>query len=76
MQSLAKKLDARGWVCPLPVLRAQKMLRDMKPGDLLCVLMTDHDACRDFELFCKEGSVLLVQKELSDNIWTIYLKKI
>lgn len=69
-------LDARGWICPLPVLRAQKLLRDMKTGDTLKVRMTDQNACRDFDLFARDGGVLLVHKELADGIWTIFLKKI
>lgn len=71
-----KELDARGWVCPLPVLRAQKMLRGMNPGEMLRVMMTDHDACRDFDLFAKDGGVVLIQKELKDNVWTVFLKKV
>lgn len=69
-------LDARGWICPLPVLRAQKILRTMKTGETLRVMLTDQDACRDFDLFARDGGILLIHKELADGVWTIFLKKI
>jgi tRNA 2-thiouridine synthesizing protein A len=36
-----KTLNLRGLKCPLPALRARKVLRDMKPGDILILECTD-----------------------------------
>ncbi len=37
-------LDVKGMNCPLPVLRANRALRGMAPGDRLRVLATDRAA--------------------------------
>lgn len=48
-------LDATGLVCPLPVLRARKVLQHMPEGAMLCITVTDDKAPRDFEDFCRDG---------------------
>ena len=36
-----REVDARDLICPLPVLRARKVLLGMTPGEVLRVLATD-----------------------------------
>ena len=53
-------LDAKGMSCPLPVLRANRVLRGMAPGERLRVLATDRAAVADFQAYCREtGHALL-----------------
>lgn len=47
-------LDARGLICPLPVLKARKKLLSMTAGDILQIMATDAAAVADFALFCEE----------------------
>jgi tRNA 2-thiouridine synthesizing protein A len=47
-------LDVKGMTCPLPVLRANKVLRGLPPGEKLRVLATDRAAVADFRAYCKE----------------------
>jgi tRNA 2-thiouridine synthesizing protein A len=57
-------LDMKGMNCPLPVLRANRALRAMAPGDRLRVLATDRAAVADFQAFCREtGHALLAWSE-------------
>ena len=53
-------LDVKGMNCPLPVLRANKALRVMAPGERLRVLATDRAAVADFRAFCRETGHALV----------------
>ena len=39
-----KEVDARGLLCPLPILRAKKALADMESGQILKILATDPSA--------------------------------
>lgn len=48
-------LDASGLVCPLPVLRARKVLQAMPEGAMLCITVTDAKSPQDFESFCSEA---------------------
>jgi len=57
-------LDVKGMNCPLPVLRANRKLRAMAPGDRLRVLATDRAAVADFQAYCREtGHALLAWSE-------------
>jgi tRNA 2-thiouridine synthesizing protein A len=48
----AREVDARGLICPLPVLRARKALISMKEGAVLQVLTDDPMALIDLPHFC------------------------
>ncbi len=57
-------LDVKGLSCPLPVLRANRALRSLDPGERLRVLATDRAAVADFQSFCREtGHALLACSE-------------
>jgi tRNA 2-thiouridine synthesizing protein A len=57
-------LDVKGMTCPLPVLRANRTLRGMAPGERLRVLATDGAAVGDFKAYCREtGHALLAWSE-------------
>lgn len=64
-----KQLDARGLICPLPVLKARKALLGMNSGDVLRTLVTDKAAPKDFQLFCDEtGHVLRSVREQDGSV--------
>ena len=51
---MAKKiLNVKGLRCPIPVLKAEKVLKKLKTGDILEVLTTDPQAIKDFQAFCE-----------------------
>ncbi len=57
-------LDVKGLNCPLPVLRANRALRALSPGEKLRVLATDRASVGDFRAFCREtGNDLLAFSE-------------
>lgn len=67
----APPLDARGLVCPLPVLKAQKALRSMDSGKALVVLTTDDRAPDEFALFCREAGHALQDCRKDGETWKI-----
>ncbi len=63
-------LDAKGLICPLPVLRARKAIKSLAPGQILEIHATDPAARLDVPHFCdatghelietlEEGEVLI-----------------
>jgi len=68
------ELDARDLKCPLPVLRARKMLNSLKAGEELVILVTDEAAPRDLEVFCSETGHKLVSKLEIDNCTRLILR--
>ena len=53
-------LDLRGLACPMPVLKANRALRDMAPGAKLRVLATDRASVADFQSYCRETGHALI----------------
>jgi len=68
-------LDATDLRCPLPVLRARKMLKSLPGGALMNVLATDAAAPKDFEAFCRETGHTLIKIEQDGEVFTIRLRK-
>lgn len=58
-----EELDARGLLCPLPVLKARKRLLAMQAGQVLRVLADDPAAIIDFPHFCHEQGHELVSAQ-------------
>ncbi|HXZ96317.1 MAG TPA: sulfurtransferase TusA family protein [Burkholderiales bacterium] len=70
-----KELDARGFNCPLPILRAKKALTDMQSGQVLKILATDPGAVMDFEAFAKQTGNELLSNAEANGEFTFYLKR-
>jgi tRNA 2-thiouridine synthesizing protein A len=46
-------LDARGLLCPLPVIRTQDAVARLAPGTTLEILATDPGALHDIRAWCR-----------------------
>ena len=69
-------LDAKGLLCPLPVLKARRALKPLAPGAVLEVIATDPGAVQDFAHFCKTtGCEMLEFAELEGGVLRFRLKK-
>lgn len=68
-------LDATGLRCPLPVLRARKVLKGIADGEILEILATDTAAPADFDAFCRETGHTLVNMEQAGEVYTIHVRK-
>ncbi|MGB0902714.1 sulfurtransferase TusA family protein [Halocynthiibacter sp.] len=69
-------VDALGLLCPLPVLRAAKRLRGLKPGQILRLETDDPAAVIDVPHFCMESGHKLLEQRSGENshIWWIQRK--
>ncbi len=56
-------VDAIGLRCPLPVLRARKMLEMLARGQVLCLLADDPMAAIDLPHFCHEAGHEMLSAE-------------
>ena len=67
MSETMDEVDARGLLCPLPVLRLRKQLLSMTPGARLRLVATDPAAVIDVPHFCAEGGHIMIDMhELAD----------
>jgi tRNA 2-thiouridine synthesizing protein A len=57
------EVDARGLLCPLPILRLARALRRAPVGTVALLLATDPAAVEDVDAFCREGGHELLSTE-------------
>jgi tRNA 2-thiouridine synthesizing protein A len=74
-EATAAILDAQGLLCPLPVLRARKAMKDVPAGGLLKVLATDPGAVKDFEHFCEATGSTLVDSREAGGVFSFLIRK-
>lgn len=69
------KLDCMYEACPIPLLKANKKLKEMKNGDIL-IMQTDHSCSivNVIEWAKKEGHNF-DYIEIGDGEWEIYIEK-
>ena len=61
------QLDARGLLCPMPVIRTQDKIKSMSTGDHLLVVCTDPGTAQDIPAWCRvHGHTLIDQSEIED----------
>ena len=61
-------LDARGLLCPLPVIRTQDKIRMLEVGDVLEVVATDPGVLHDIPAWCRvHGHRLLISEQRADD---------
>jgi len=71
-----KELDARGLVCPLPILRTKQSLSAMTSGQILKIVATDPGSVIDFQVFADQtGNELLSLSETAGEFIFILKKK-
>ncbi len=67
--------DASGLLCPLPVLRANRILRELAPGQTLKVLATDPAAEADCPAYCRQTGHTLVATAREAETWVFVIRK-
>ena len=63
------ELDARGLLCPLPVIKTQDTAKNMKKGTVLRVIATDPGVLQDIPAWCRiHGHRLIETKDERNEI--------
>jgi tRNA 2-thiouridine synthesizing protein A len=68
--------DARGMKCPLPVLKARKLMRDLANGDVLEIHATDPGAPADFRHFCETTGHRLLDSKEAGGVFVIRIETV
>lgn len=70
-----QQLDARGLLCPEPVMMLHNRVRDLADGELLEVLATDPSTERDIPRFCQFLGHELVSMERQGEEYRYLVRK-
>lgn len=54
-------LDARGLLCPMPVVRAGREMKGLEPGQVMKIMATDRGAIADFPAWAEDTGNELVE---------------
>ncbi len=68
-------LDARGMVCPLPILKAKRAIERVAAGGTLEVMATDPGSRDDFAVFCETTGHCLVACEEKGGVFHFLLRR-
>lgn len=71
----SQTLDARGLLCPEPVMMLHNRVRDLAPGELLEVLATDPSTERDIPRFCQFLGHSLLESEATAGLYRYLIRK-
>ncbi|MCY6369269.1 sulfurtransferase TusA family protein [Clostridium ganghwense] len=70
-----REMDCLSEACPVPLLRAMKELKTMKPGDIL-ILHSDHSCVGiSVQEWASKNQYQVEVIEVEDGEWEIYIEK-
>ena len=70
-----RELDARGLLCPLPILKTRFALDAMASGEVLKVVATDAGSVRDMEAFARQTDNRLLSSTEDGGEYVFLLRK-
>lgn len=70
-----KVLDAKGLACPMPVVRARKVMKEMETGDVLEIQATDKGSVADLAAWSKSGGHNLEKQTEEAGVYSFWIRK-
>jgi tRNA 2-thiouridine synthesizing protein A len=74
-KAIDRYVDAKGQMCPMPVLTLAKAMKELQPGQVLALSATDLGAKRDIPAWAEKTGNTLLETIEEDGVLTFYLKK-
>jgi tRNA 2-thiouridine synthesizing protein A len=72
---IAQRLDARGLVCPMPIVKTALAMRSLTSGDALEVLATDPGSVKDFAAWSRTTGNPLLDSTVEGGVYRFVLQK-
>ena len=71
-----KLLDCSGLLCPMPVIKTSKTIKEMQVGQVLKMVATDPGAPADMEAWARQTGNELVDSHKDGEKFVFYLKRL
>ena len=68
-------LDARGLLCPMPVVKAAKEIRGLEPGQVLKIMATDRGSVADVPAWAEDTGNELLDWHEEDGVFVYYVRR-
>jgi tRNA 2-thiouridine synthesizing protein A len=73
--TITRRLDVKGFSCPIPIVKTAIAIKQMTTGDLIEVLATDPGSVPDFNAWSKTTGNTLIEQTQDGGIYRFVLKK-
>jgi len=68
-------LDCSGLLCPMPIVKTNKAIKELQPGQILKVIATDAGYPPDIEAWSRQTGNQLLTTMAEDGKFVVFLKK-
>ncbi|MGL5347057.1 MAG: sulfurtransferase TusA family protein [Peptostreptococcaceae bacterium] len=68
-------LDCSGLVCPMPIVKTNKALKNMNEGEVIEVIATDKGSVNDFKAWCETTGNEYIKLYENGEVLHHYIKK-
>jgi tRNA 2-thiouridine synthesizing protein A len=69
------ELDARGLLCPMPIVKTAKAMKELAPGQVLKLLSTDRGSVTDVPAWTETTGNELVEQREQDGVYVFVIRK-
>jgi TusA-related sulfurtransferase len=69
-------LDARGLLCPMPIVKTAKAMKQLGPGDVLKVMATDRGSIADIPAWAQTTGNELIEWHEEGDFIVFYVRKV
>ena len=73
---MVETLDAKGLMCPMPIVQLAKKIKTMKVGDELDLISDDVGSKEDVPAWCQRTGNQLVDMKEAGGVFTYRIKKL
>ncbi|OGO62965.1 MAG: hypothetical protein A2Z45_08995 [Chloroflexi bacterium RBG_19FT_COMBO_55_16] len=73
---IAKSLDLKGLLCPMPVVKIAKAIKEVQPGDIIEAFATDPGVMADIPAWCRTTGNQLIALEKQDKQFRFVVRRI
>jgi len=70
-----QELDARGLLCPMPIVKTAKAMKELRPGDVLKLIATDRGSLADVPAWAGSTGNELLERYEEDGAFVFFLRK-
>lgn len=74
--NMVEVLDAKGLMCPMPIVQLAKKMKAMKVGDELDLISDDVGSKADVPAWCERTGNQLVETKEANGVFTYRIKKL
>lgn len=75
METVTKKLDCSGLLCPMPVVKTSKAIKEMAVGETLEMIATDPGSMPDMQAWARQTKHELLEATENSGKFRFVIKK-